>query len=640
MKRALLVMGALALLAGISWAEPGWLVIRVNLKGPTDLPLKDEKPEGGGGGMAGGPGLPGGGPGLPGGGGGRSGGGGGRSGGGGGNRGGGAGSGMLTPNAPEEDQKNKKLVSGKEVEWFVVALPANITSVTKNKETKHTITHIWGVTPSLSPEAVMTDVYHCQFLKLDAVGARYAKFLAEKRKDEPLKVAEFLLAHWNIPGAPRAIDLDVRAKFEEFIDELNRDQARLSAADRAKVSALSSLKDALKKPLSPPTEDLARLKALPNVGNDYRALSKNHYTILHVPTQDKLAERMHARLEQILAGYYYWFALQGKPLPLPEKQLVVILAENENKFDALHELFDKVPLQTDGFYATFDNVMVVSSQRRDEPFKAFKAHVGDLEKQLKEQGLSFQKLVRGDPLTKKQTELKPDFLEYARAVALADRAAEEEGEISTLMYEAVQQLAAASGLLPRSVKVPQAIRAGLASFFSTPRSASELNLPALWTGIGGPHWIYLPIFRRLMDAEKDNDGKLRWEEKNTATTYTLEKFDLLQVISDYAYGTADKADKEDMLFRRTKAESEAWAVTYFLLHKKLDQLRKFYDELALLPRDMELPADVVQAAFGRAFDLMEPGKNVVAPSKLEALDREFREFMGFQVLPLETTPRK
>jgi hypothetical protein len=297
-------------------------------------------------------------------------------------------------------------------------------------------------------------------------------------------------------------------------------------------------------------------------------------------------------------------------------------------------------LATDGFYVPFDNVMAICALRRDPAYRAFKTHVADLEKQLKENGLSFEKLVHGDTGAKGK-DLKPEFLQYAKAAALADQAAQEEGEVSTITYEAVQQLAAASGLLPRSVMVPQAIRSGLASFFAAPRSSSELNLPALWTGVGGQHWVWLPVFKKLLEAEKDKDAKVKWEEKGETATRRVDKISILAVVTDLDYGAADRANKSEQSFKKAKADAEAWAVTYFLAHKKLDQYRKFCDELALLPRDMELPSEVVRQAFARAFGLhAEPGKADLAPAKVEELEKEFREFMGFQVLLVDTAPRK
>jgi hypothetical protein len=670
MKRALIVLIGLGLLAGLSWAETGYLVIRINLNGPTDVPAKEETDNQGGantGGLAGMGGPPGGGRGGrggaggagggrggygggargPGGGGGMPGGGGGLPGGGGGLPGGGGGGGVNAPGSmtmggPPSNQKPTSLTSpDRKADWFVTAFPVNVTSTKQGNETRYLLIHPWGRVQNVKPDAAETDMFNLQFLKQNAIAQEYAKVLAEKRKDEPLQVAEWLLSRWTLPGAPKPLDMDVRAKFEDYIDELNRDQGKLSAVDRLKVQALVNTQGALKRPLALPSDEVARLKSLPNLGEAYRVLTKDHYAILHVPNQDKIAERLHQRLEQTMAGYYYWFALAGKPLPMPKFQLVAVLAENEAKFDALHQLFDSLPLNSDGFYAGFDNVMILSAVRRDAPYKAFKTHVQDLEKQLKEQGLSFDKLVRGDALTKKQSELRPEFLAYARAVAVADQAAAEEGEISTITFEAVQQLASASGLLPRNVLVPQAVRAGLASFFATPRSSSELNLPSLWTGIGGQHWVYLPVFRKLLDAEKEKDARVRWEERGETTNYPIEKLSILSIIADEDFGAADRANKGENFFKKTKAEAEAWAVTYFLAQKKLEPFRRFYDELAQMPRDMELPAEVVKQAFARAFDLhADPAKPDIAPAKVEQLEKEFREFMNFQVLLVDTSPRK
>ncbi len=633
MKRLAFVLAGLALTVGTSWAD--FVIIRINLKGPTEMPSMDEKS---GGGSGGGPSMPS----VPGRGGGGSR-GGGRGGGGpaapgapsaGG--GGGSGAAMLGGPSGSGSSDHKTTSEGKTAEWFIAVVDVNVAQKTVGKDTQYVITHPWGRVQNAKPDDIITDVMNLQWVKQDLFATQLNKIMAEKKLTEPTKVFDWMLRRWNYPGNGRLLDVDMQNRFEELLDELNKEQGKLQPADRAKVQALIAMRDALKTPLQLPTDEINRIKAYPNVGDNYRVLSKGHFAILHVANQDKLADRIHNRMEKTLTGFYYWHALQGKILPVPRMQLICILAESETKFDSLHQMFDQLPLTTDGFFSSLDNVSVLSSVRRDEAYKNFKTHVSDVEKQLKDKDLDFDKLVRGDQLNKKQQELRAEFITYARAAAVAAQAAREEGEVSTIVHETVQQLMATTGMLPRHVLIPQSIRDGLTSFFASPRSDGVINLPSLWTGIGHEHWQFLPVFRKLLDAEKT--GKFTWPNHFGEKSFDVGKISIMRIITDQNFQLAEQASSADKLFYRTRARAEAWALIYFLAHKKFDQLQKFMAELSQLPRDMELSTDIMEQAFARAFDLLtDPSKPEISSAKVETLEKEFREFMTYQVLPFDTT---
>jgi len=52
-----------------------------------------------------------------------------------------------------------------------------------------------------------------------------------------------------------------------------------------------------------------------------------------------------------------------------------------------------------------------------------------------------------------------------------------------------------------------------------------------------------------------------------------------------------------------KAESTAWALYYYLAKARPNELRKFLDEIAAVPRDLPLDGDTVVAAFCRVFSI-------------------------------------
>ena len=61
------------------------------------------------------------------------------------------------------------------------------------------------------------------------------------------------------------------------------------------------------------------------------------------------------------------------------------------------------------------------------------------------------------------------------------------------------------------------------------------------------------------------------------------------------------------------ARTTAWALTYFLARHRLDNLERYFHELASLPRDLEFDAAVLQGCFARAFDLVDRSD----PTKLD-----------------------
>src|SRR5438874_11352157 len=69
----------------------------------------------------------------------------------------------------------------------------------------------------------------------------------------------------------------------------------------------------------------------------------------------------------------------------------------------------------------------------------------------------------------------------------------------------------------------------------------------------------------------------------------------------------DKEKKEKQLRdEQDIARGTAWALVYYLLqNKKLPQLLQYTQELANLPRDLELDERALQACFAKAFGLAD-----------------------------------
>jgi hypothetical protein len=395
---------------------------------------------------------------------------------------------------------------------------------------------------------------------------------------------------------------------------------------------MQKVREDLKKDLAEAQEEVKLVQGVPGLLEGYRTLSSPHYTILYPPADTKAAEARLKRLERVYAGFFYWFALQNQPLPMPQRKLVCVLADSTEKFKSLHQVFDSVEHVGDGFYAPIDNIAILAPKRLDSGYDQFLSKAGEIDKQFGEQGFDLTKLLQGRPLGKKvMDEVEPGKISYGQMMALAVEAAREEGEVATVTQEGTQQLASASGLLARRVRVPTAVRIGLGSFFETPKSAGELNLVSLWAGIGGAHWVYLPIYKKLVAAEASGTLKLDDKDPN-AKVLRVDKLSVLRVLTDRGFDRSDKAtDAAEKANYRTIARAEAWALTFFLMRDKLDGLRKFYDELSKMPREMELTPEIIEQAFGKAFNLLNDGTgDKIDPDKLETFEKNWKNFMGYQ----------
>ena len=240
----------------------------------------------------------------------------------------------------------------------------------------------------------------------------------------------------------------------------------------------------------------------------------------------------------------------------------------------------------------------------------------------------------------------PDIV-TGQIFALAKNAAIDEGDTATATMEAFRQICASTGYMPRSVQLPRSVRDGLTSFFSTPKSSGEHNLPALWSGIGGEHWLHLPLFRKMAEARKTaeagktSDAASITVDSKLPTRHSVKigKLDVMAVVTDRVFEKAEKANKEDKEFLMQKAEAESWALTYYLAKTRLTELKKFYDELAQMPRDLELSADVLEQSFGRAFDLLDASGEKLDKTKVEKFETDWSKYMNFAILPTETAEK-
>jgi len=451
-------------------------------------------------------------------------------------------------------------------------------------------------------------------------------------------LAEWMLAHWTYPGTdkPDQFTFDMQREFEHFVDELAK-RPNMDAKDQSKVQALLAVREALNKDAAQPDDELARLA--PIIGDGYNLLKSKHYVLLHQPRDDKAADRQIHRFEKAYAACLYWAALKGQTAIVPQKRLIVVMAESKGKFDLLHKAFDNVPMTADGFYDALDNVAVISRYRLDASYEQFQTMANDLEKRLGDQ-FPMEKLLKGDfKLSAKQLAGDGDVgvqdINLGKVVALAGEAAREEGEIHAVTHEAAQQLAVATGMLPRRVKLPQSVRFGVAAFMESAKSSGDLDSAALWSGLGGHHWTYLPFVKKLLEAE--SSGAMVYETHgNAEKKIKVPKLGMIRILTDGGFDQADKADKAEQEVYVTKARAEAWSLMAYLMKEKSSNWARFCQELSQCPPDMDLSQETIELAFGRAFDLTDPASDKIDPAKLQQLESSWRSWLGVQNLEVNT----
>lgn len=507
------------------------------------------------------------------------------------------------------------------------------------------ITHKWGNTV-LDPDTFVPDRAMMQVIKVPGLETRLrvkrSEYLDSGTK-QYMKFADWMLENWNMPSEGK---FSMQASFESYLNELNALSANLSAADKARLDALMNVKGQLAKAPAAPKEEIDLIKSLlPKIGSDFKMMSKGHFVIFHAPREDAVAETKLTRMEQAYNGIMYWFALQGRALTVPARQMVCVLVDKPDRFKEIRKMFDDAPLNSDGFFSPQDNITVLSSSRVDSGYEKFFEMAKNAETALNAYHLDFKKLLTERPdrpvINARDDRSKVSDVVTGQIFAIAAKAAVDEGDVNTATYEAFQQVVSASGLMPRSVQLPRSVKEGLASFFSTPKSSGEHNLPALWSGIGGEHWLHLPLFRKMSKArEAGENAEITVDDKlPTRHKVKIGKLDVIAVITDRVFERADKANKEDKTFMMQKAQAESWALTYYLAKNRIPELRKFYQELAQMPRDMELSPEVLEQAFGRAFGLFDATGEKLDKTKVEKFESDWTKYMNFANLTVDTAEK-
>jgi hypothetical protein len=452
-------------------------------------------------------------------------------------------------------------------------------------------------------------------MPVPSVKARFEAKSRDIRKNKPTSSDFLELAEW-------ALSHGLVKEFTTVMEDLAKADANHPA-----VVAFAKVKAALEKTPGDDTAEVWQQKLL----RDYKIVRKGHYALLHnYATNDapEVHSRLH-RLEDNFQTFFYWFALKARPgitLPeVPANRLVSVLVAQEEQFERQHQIFDSTPMVADGFLARRDNLPVFSATRLDPGYSA-------VARTFQSAWLLWD---RETILTTPANKLKPpgkvkaeefvQMLPHIQTMALLQKALEEDSELASVSHEASRQLIAASGLLPPSVVAPEWLEFGMGAFFETPKGSP-------WVCVGAPSPTFMEDYNYLLQYKKARTGKYTWK---------LEKqplVDLKAVITDQYFQEArdiqnskepDDTRQPKERTARNKARSLAWTLTYFLAHKELDGLMRYYKELAKLPRDLEFDDEVLLGCFARAFNCADPSRpNRVDEVKLAQLANKWSDFIN------------
>jgi hypothetical protein len=384
------------------------------------------------------------------------------------------------------------------------------------------------------------------------------------------------------------------------VDEV-MDEAAKADPKHKSVLAFQGVRDAIKRPVKADDPAIAWKDRL----GDFKSTRSDHYTLLYDVPSDAEAERRAKRLEDNFKGFFYWFALRGNAVPVPDRRLVAVLVQSKRAFEQKHrDIFPEVPVAADGFYDRRDNLAVFSSEQLDPAAEALKKRVDFL---MQNPRWSPDALLHGKGLPRAAGVAQVYEWTVAQTVMLLHTASEEQAEQTSVTHEGTRQLIAAAGLLPRAVEAPRWVDFGTASFFEAPKVA-------LWPGVGAPNLPYLFNFKK-------------WDEEKSKKLPREPAEALKGVVTDHYFHAAARDGKKrpgDL----ARAETLSWALTYFLAKKKRDGLLRYFDELRTLPRDLAFDEDVLLGVFARAFRLADEAKpDQVDQSRLTNFANEWYQFM-------------
>lgn len=466
------------------------------------------------------------------------------------------------------------------------------------------IDHAWGRTQiafdqkAIQVYPLMDDGFKGKKVPRPTVGQVYETRFKDMQYDKAVSAAKFVeLADWALTNG-------LEAKVPDLLKmAADRNQGNSDAA-------VAKVLDAFDKVSKQMGQSIARDEAYlpPKALEGLKVAKSEHYSLYYdapAGSTPEVDSRL-KKLEQNYRAFFYWFALRGKVLNVPDRRLVAMLIDRPTDFRNYYSAYSTPPLTADGYFAPRENLAVFSSIPLDQTYDLASRQF----RELTQSGWDLRALLNAKTQYPKGKTV--DEAAYAQTMALFQKALHEESELATVTHAGTRQLLTATGLLPRTVVLPDWLQVGLPSFFETPKFSQETLTGAFWVTCGAPHWVYHPLWREF-EERKVLDAP---EEAMKA------------VITD-AYFHEARFDPRAQL----RAKVMAWSLVYFLAHRRLDNLLTYCKELGGLPRDLELDEDVYVACFARAFDMAVPGGKGLDQVKFNTLAQEWYKYMNILQFP-------
>jgi hypothetical protein len=435
-----------------------------------------------------------------------------------------------------------------------------------------------------------------QFVQFDSERKRFQDKKAEfdaggKRTAEYLELAKFALQ--------RGLNSEFVATMQELVAKQPNDKiAQAFDAVHKKLQVYPTSVD-------PSAQGFLRSIATGSL-NEVR-LTKSHYTVYsNLRSSDPALKKRLEHLERTYVAFFYWFALQGKVIEPPNYRLAVVLGLEPDSRVFVQKHFsytDRLPVDS-GFLIRQENVMFLNAKPISEKFRILEKNNAADWNRLK---TNYKSMLNGDD--------PPEFgdpldIPKLQTRTLIQKVLEMENEAAITTHEAVRQLLAATGLLPRNVAAGEWVRYGIASFFETPREA-------FFPGTTLPSWTNLIEFQ------------VQFCRDESTFEQSLQQADLilLRVVCDdyfrqaqHAFETADSAKKFEKAREKLRlAQATAWGLTYYLMNNRPNQVLAYLDELKKLPRDVEFDTPVLSGCFARAFQMESKGAKTGLPIDLPSL---------------------
>ena len=102
---------------------------------------------------------------------------------------------------------------------------------------------------------------------------------------------------------------------------------------------------------------------------------------------------------------------------------------------------------------------------------------------------------------------------------------------------------------------------------------------------------------------------------------------LKQVVSDDHFREAAEAGNDaEAAVVLAKGRPLAWGLTYFLIHRKPDRLKAYFEELNKMPRDLPFDANAMRDCFARAVDAVDANRQV-DEARFVALANEWKQYL-------------